>query len=397
MRILQFVPVYKPAWRYGGVVRCVSQLCEALSSQGVDVTVYTTDADGRRRLSVPTDRETDVEGVPTRYFRHVRTPWGIDSVDLRRYIHQLIAHFDLVNLASVWQPLGIVVANAARRRGVPYVNSLHGTINPWAWSRRKTKHHLYWHSFERRCLARAAALHVTSNQEQAEALTLGVGLGQKFIVVPNGLRVQDHRSDPSAATAFRKTLGIPPDRPIVLFLGRIHPKKGIDFFLRATLPVWRRNREWILTIVGPDEDGHRAQLEKLVRDCGIRGNVRFHDSISGRLRIGAYGAAAIFVLTSHNENFGMSVVEAMAAAVPVLISDQVGISPEIAADRAGVVVPLEEPAIRKALAELMASRDLRHTYAQRGLECVRRRYDIDVVAQRMSRAYQRILTGRIQV
>jgi glycosyltransferase involved in cell wall biosynthesis len=155
-------------------------------------------------------------------------PWGIDSVALRCEVGSLISRFDLVHLAAVWQPLGLVVANAARKAGVPYISSLHGTLNAWAWSQRKPKHYLYWHLFERHCLAHASALHVTSDQERTEAQALGVGLKQEFVSVPNGVRTSELERSSELAASFRAALNVPPDKQIILFFGRIHPKNVID-------------------------------------------------------------------------------------------------------------------------------------------------------------------------
>jgi glycosyltransferase involved in cell wall biosynthesis len=392
LRILQFIPVYKPAWRYGGPIRCVSQLCESLTRQGADVSVFTTNADGRDKLDVPTDAPTVVDGVNVRYFESVRTPWGIDSTAFRRDISRAISDFDLVHMSAMWQPLGVPLARAASHAGIPYIYSLHGGVNPWSWQNRKLRHRLYWWALERQVVRKSAALHVTCQAEQEEVLRLGVGGGQTIINVPNGIQPTVFARRNEAGETFRDSLGLHSKEKIILSLGRLNPKKGIDIFLKAAAELLRVSNEWLYVIAGPDEDNYQKKLEKLIGELGIADKVCFCGMLSGETLLGAYSAAEIFALTSYNENFGMSVVEAMAASVPVLISDQVGISREILMDEAGMVVSLERNSIRDALARMISSQELRNYYSQKGLACVKQRYDSDMVTLQIIEAYKLVLS-----
>ncbi len=131
MRILHFIPVYKPAWQYGGPVRSISQLCEELVKQGITVHVVTTNANGKEELDVPINQPIDVDGVQVIYFKYNRFPWGIDSFALRRSIYDVIGKYDLLHMSAMWQPLAIPVVSAAKKARVPYIYSLRGGVNPW--------------------------------------------------------------------------------------------------------------------------------------------------------------------------------------------------------------------------------------------------------------------------
>ncbi|MHB1132140.1 MAG: glycosyltransferase [Chloroflexota bacterium] len=387
-----FIPVYKPAWRYGGPVQSVSLLCEGLARKGVRVSVFTTNADGASVLNVPMDRPVDVEGVQVRYFRAVRTPWGIDSLGLRRACATMLAGYDIVHMSAVWQPLGVPIARAARAVGVPYVCSLRGTVNPWAWNRRTLKHKIYWQLFEKRTLREAAALHVTSETEREEALALGVGVGQPMHLVPNGIESARFACRLDLASQFRMRQGIPAGCRIMLHFGRLHPKKGIDLFLRAAHKSLRMPDEWVYVVVGPDDGCYRDTLRALARELGVADKVVFVDTLAGDDRLGAYSAADLFVLTSYAENFGMSVVEAMAASVPILISDQVALARDVTDSDAGVVTELNEASIRAGLESLMHDASLRARLSHNALALVHRKFDIGVVAARMIDCYAEILS-----
>jgi glycosyltransferase involved in cell wall biosynthesis len=222
---------------------------------------------------------------------------------------------------------------------------------------------------------------------------IGIEFSNKAIIVPNPIKPFEFTRNEQAAKDFRKNLDIPEGEKIILFLGRIHPKKGLDLFLKSVYPILLEEKDWIFVIVGPDEKKHQKKLKKLVECLGIKDKVIFHGAVYDKLKIGAYSAADIFVLTSYNENFGMSVVEAMAFGIPVIISDQVGISREIAEDRAGVVVPLNEKVIHDSLLDLVNNEGLRQQYSISGIECVRKRYNVDTVCSQMIKNYESIINS----
>jgi glycosyltransferase involved in cell wall biosynthesis len=390
MNVLHVVPVYKPAWRYGGPVRSVSKLCEGLAALGVQVTVATTNADGRGRLPVSIHNSNWVDGVEVYYFAQTAIPGYIESLSLRRNLDRLVAQADLVHLSAVWQPLGLAAANAARKAQKPYVCSLRGCVNPWVWRARKVKHTIYWRLFESRLLARAEALHATCASERDGALALGVGKHQKFYVVPNCLDTGTYAHNPQLRQKFHDYLGLAAEQKVILYLGRIHPQKGIELFLDAVTGLLLSSPQWLYLIAGPSDGDYSTCLAQKIRRLGLENQVRIMDLLSDDMRLGALSSADMLALTSTSENFGMSIVEAMAASVPVLVSDRVGIAREIEEDQAGVVVPLETSAVRRAIGDLMANEELRCFYGANGCISARARFETSTVAAQMREAYRSI-------
>ena len=391
MNVLHFVPVYKPAWRYGGPVRSVSELCEGLAALGVQVTVATTNANGRERLPVAIDAANWVGGVEVYYFAQTATPGYIESLSLRRHLDRLVAQADLVHLSAVWQPLGLAVARAARKAHKPYICSLRGCVNSWVWKTHTVKHKIYWRLFEFPLLAAAEALHVTCASEREDAQALGVGKQQKFYVVPNCLDTHTYAHNPPLQQRFRDSLGLSAEQKVILYLGRIHPQKGIDLFLDAVAEVLRSSPAWMYVIAGPSGGGYSGYLAQRIRRLGLGDQVRIMDLLQDDMRLGALSAADVLALTSTSENFGMSIVEAMAASVPVLVSDRVGIAHEIQEDQAGVVVPLETSAVRAAINELVANEELRRFYGRNGCKSVQARFATSAVAAQMQEIYRGIV------
>lgn len=394
MRVLHFLPAYKPAWQYGGPVRSTSKLCESLAMQGHHVSVATTNANGRALLQVPADRIVDVHGVSVRYFK--RTPWlpYLDSISLRKTIRSLVEDADIVHMSAIWQPLSLAVSEASRQSQKPYICSLRGSINPWSWKNLQLKHKIFWHLFESAQLSRATALHATCTMERDEAIEIGVGKDQKWIVVANPVDSSEFCRDERLAHQFRELFHIPPEKKIILYFGRLHVKKGIDLFMQAASEVLRSSPDWIFVIIGPSERGYAGVLTRLAQELGLMSQVRFIDLVEGDTRIGALSAADLFVLTSHSENFGMSVVEAMASSVPVLISNRVGIAREIASDGAGYVIPVDVDSIRMALKQLLPDDSLRASLVLKGLKCVADHFEAKIIAKQMSDAYFELVEAK---
>jgi glycosyltransferase involved in cell wall biosynthesis len=394
MKILHFIPVYKPAWQYGGPVRSVSTLCESLAACGERVVVATTTSGlcGQHRITWNLECPTIVDGVEVYYFARNPFPLYIESPSLRKHIRSLMVDADLVHLSGVWQPLSLSVTTTARRLKKPYVCSLRGTINSWAWKQRTIRHRLYWTLFESHQLSRASALHMTSDMEREDAVSRGIGIGQKVFVVPNSIDSSQFVRSEHLAWRFRESVSASDAQKLMLYLGRLHAKKGIDLFLNSAAAVLRETPDWLFLIVGPSENGYRDKLMSQVQRLGLSSKVRFVDLVAGTDRLGALSAADLFILTSHTENFGMSVVEAMAASVPVLISDRVGICKEIRSDGAGYITGQDHASIRSALITLISDAGLRSFYAANGRKCVLQRFDTAAVAQQMRASYRELLS-----
>ena len=256
MRILHAIPVYAPAWQFGGPVLSVSRLCEALVAEGLSVEVITTNA-GLTTTQQPTlGKPVVVNGVNVTYYPVDAATGPIRSSALIQDLPNVLERVDLLHLSAIWQPLGIPIQQAAWKQGIPVLNSLRGALSPYSLSQRWWKKLPYFLLRERPSLQRAAALHVTSLQEQRELKLLR--LKAPCQLLPNPMNLSKVQHDPERGRAWRQRLGLELDQPVFLICGRQHHKKGLDI-LPDVLDALR-HKSWSLLLVGQDEDGSGASL-----------------------------------------------------------------------------------------------------------------------------------------
>lgn len=352
-------------------------LCEALDAEGVEVHLVT---------AVPAAPSPDQEPIlpgggvqvhrveeRTRLQRALRSPLGF-SRRLRSVVDRVEP--DVLHDHGAWLPSNVLAAWTARRAGVPLLGTPRGMFTDWALAHRSGKKRLAWHAYQRWTMRQAACFHVTAEAETAALRALG--LPQPTALIPNGVRLPEAMPD-GAATADRRAL----------FLSRVHPKKGLPMLLDA----WARVAPdgWTLEIVGPDENGHRAELEAQAAERGLDGEVVFAGPVDDADKWTKYAAADLFVLPTHSENFGIVVAEALAAEVPVLTTTGTPWR-ELETQGCGWWVEPEPDAIAEALAAATAQDDdTLAAMGQRGRTLVEENYTWAAVGRKMTRAYEWIL------
>jgi glycosyltransferase involved in cell wall biosynthesis len=378
MRLLHVIPTYLPAVRYGGPMFAVHALCRHLVALGHEVHVCTTSIDGPGDLAVPEGEPVARDGVQVWYFKADRLRRLALSSGMRSYLRGCLGRFDVLHTHSVflWPPW--YAARAARQRGVAYVMAPHGMLVPELFRLRRRLVKTAWlRLLEWPNLRGADALHFTTELERSDAARLGVPTG-KATVIPYGIDLEEVAESQGS------------QEPYVLHLGRINWKKGLDRLIHALAKA----RSVRAVIAGNDEDGCRAALQRLAQACGVSDRLRFLDPVYGAAKWRLLGAARAFVLPSHSENFGIAVLEAMAARRPVLLSPTVGLASAVRAAGAGMVVDPEPEALAKALQTLWDDGALRQSMGERGRALVERDYTWPGIAARMAALYQSILAAR---
>jgi glycosyltransferase involved in cell wall biosynthesis len=378
MRLLHVVPTYLPAWRHGGPILAVHGLCRALVERGHEVTVLTTDVHGNGRLDVPLGKPVAIDGVEVWYFP-VRWPRRLyRSPGLGRAARTVMKSFDLLHLHSVFLWPTSAAARLAERAGLPYLVSPRGMLVPDLIARRGRWRKRAWMLLaERRTLARAAALHATSELEAAEAGRLGLPLPPVF-VVPNGVEIP-----PGSAGAPRESF--------LLFLGRVSWKKGLD----RLIPALAQLPGVELKIAGNDEEGLRPELERLAAESGVAGRIAFLGPVAGEEKASLLRRAAVLVLPSRSENFGNVVLEAMAAGCPVAVTPEVGLAATVRETGSGIVVDVADGDARlgEALRDLLADAPRREDMGRRGACAAAESFGWPAVAREMENLYRRLAKG----
>lgn len=381
MRVLHVVPSIDP--RYGGPVVALLGLSEAQVSLGIQATVlYTQEADADTSVS----EMLGERGVRIRMGGEPASPF-VPNPALVKSVHEEVASADVIHIHGVWEDIQHRAAQAARKAGKPYIIRPCGMLDPWSLSQGRMKKRLYMQWRLRNNLRHAAALHFTTDSERD--LTSPLKLMTPSIVEPNGVDLAEFQTLP-AAGIFRNEHLVLQDKRIVLFLSRLHPKKGLDLLLPA---MAGQARDVALVIAGPDSDGYRAELERLVVQYKIQDRVLFAGMLKGKQRLAAFRDADVFVLPSYQENFGNVVVESLAAGTPVIVSDQVGLHNEVSAGQVGEVVPLRVDALTDTLQRWLGDAEARQSAANRARPFVWERYDWRKIALRWEEHYNLLVSS----
>ena len=335
MKVLHAIPVYAPAWQFGGPVLSVSRLCEGLAVSGVDVTVLTTNAG---LSSSDVSMHCWENGIQVYRFPIDHLRGRIRSTLLVRALPDLMSQADLVHLSGIWQPLGLDVQKAAIDHQIPVLHSLRGALGPYSFRHGWWKKIPYYWLKERPLLDRAAGLHVTSQQELSELEHLR--LTARAYILPNPMDLKMLYPDETKRQHYRKELGIKSRESLLLICGRQHHKKGLDL-LPEILDACK-NHYWRLLIIGSDEDGSGKALQTALKQRGLGQRVLYRSTLPAEQLGGIYNAADLLLLPSRHENFGNVVIEALACRCAVAISDQTGVATDLlhnAPNGYGVVLP----------------------------------------------------------
>lgn len=328
LRLLQVAGTLDPA--YGGPCVVVNELTRSLTDMGHSVDVVTLDPPSAKWLA-------QVPGHPYA-LGPSRGRYGY-ARHLSGWLDQHAADYDACTVHGIWQYQSLAVRAACRRIRVPYFLFVHGALDPWFrahYPRKHAKKALYWRLFEHRTFRDAEAVLYTCEEEMALARTSFAPYQATEAITRIG--IDDPSGNPSSQrqtflTRYPHLRG----KRILLFLGRLHPKKGCDLLIEAFSQVCHRDESMRLVIAGPDEDETERGLRALADSLEVGDRITWTGMLDGDMKWGAYRVADAFLLTSHSENFGIAIAEALACELPVLITDKVNIWREIESTGAGFV------------------------------------------------------------
>ena len=370
--------------RYGGPSSAIWPMLNALHNAGVDVELVTTDADG------PSQRLSANQLPKVSFPVHLLPGPGQLPNELAAWVRSNIKRFNILHTHGIWHRHGTAAMSESRRAGVPYVIRTCGMLAPYSWKRRWWKKRPYWWLFERANVRGAAVLHVTSPGERAEVEAWR--LPASVCEIPLGLDASAFDT-PRQAETLRKRCGTNVgNRPIVLFLGRLHPVKGITDVL---LPAFSRMKtDAFLAIVGgPAEDApqYESEITSQIQRLGIEKSVALLGAVSGSEKWGCYDGAAVYVQPSRTENFGLSVAEAMARGCPVIVTEGVQSRSVVEAANGGWIVPYDPNALAATLDVALSDSDVSSAKGRAGCEYVRQELGWDRIAEKLATVYQTLI------
>lgn len=309
MKVLHIVPSYKPAYVYGGTIESVARLCEGTANVGVDVKVFTTTANGTSELDVTPGKEYTVDGVKVIYFKRIfKDPYYI-SPALWRQLYRECKSYDVVHLHSWWNMIVIIAAFICKTKKVKMVFSPRGMLSNYILQHSNTGLKKIIDMAGGKKLLKATRFHATSDDEYAEC--------KNFIqdwtgfTIPNIVRLPPIEISKTPNPFFT-----------IVFLSRLHPKKGIELLMEA---ISKFPEKLLLKIAGSGDKNYIEKLKQYAQKLGIHETTEWLGWQDRNQKFDVLMHADLFALTSYNENFGNVVVESLYTATPVLISKEVGL------------------------------------------------------------------------
>jgi glycosyltransferase involved in cell wall biosynthesis len=360
MKVLHVIPAVAP--RYGGPSQAVLGTTRAVAEQGVEVLIATTDADGATRLPVHLGVQLKYQDVPAIFFRRQFSESFKYSRPLARWLDAHVTEYDVVHIHAVFSHACLAAASACQKHSIPYIVRPLGSLDPWSLRQKSFKKQAMWRLGGQKMLRQAAAVQYTTRAEQrlAEA-PLGLSRG---VVIPLGVNQQAYATRANVA-GFRAHHSGLEEHPYVVVLGRLHPKKGLELLIDAFAQAAPDN--WRLVVAGDGDPTYASELKRLA-DQRTPGRVLFTGWVEGEDKVAALQGAALLALPSHQENFGLVVIEALACGVPVLVSPHVNLADDVQAVGAGWVVPLQPAALAQGLAEALSRPEERERRGAAGRE-----------------------------
>jgi glycosyltransferase involved in cell wall biosynthesis len=384
-RILQVIPVFSA--QFGGPVTVVRSISKELAKQH-EVTVYTTSALDQRHDFKDSPFEVESDGYHVAYFPRVLTFNGFNvSLGMARALKENLSQYDVVHLHSWRHFQDIIVHHYAKKYRVPYVLQAHGSL-----PRIVAKQRLKWvyDVFFGYKLLRDASKMIALTQIEAQQYK-NVGVPEKKIeVIPNGIDLSEYSNLP-AKGSFKNRFSIDDDEKIVLYVGRIHESKGIDFLIKSFANLVRGGEKDVkLVLVGPD-DGYLKVAKKLVYLLGISSDVLFTGFLTEEAKFSAYVDSTVVVYPSQFEPFGLVSLEAAVFSKPIIMAKGTPISKVIEKGKFGFSIKygdVEE--LVETLNLIIGDDELSSKLGMRGRQYVSKNFSIEESVSKLEKLYKMI-------
>lgn len=372
MRVLHVIPSVDE--RSGGPATAILPMCRALEQQGIQITLISTDAG----LRVP-----DFKGVSAMLFPSQLGESFKYSRPLSSWLRANIREFDLAHIHAVFNHSSVTTAHACRKAGVPYVVRPLGTLEPWSMAQKSVRKRVFWQVAGKAMLRRAAAVHYTTEAEKLSTQRL-LGLNHGKVI---GLGIANGSSRSCAKEKLASYFPELGNSRYVLVLSRLHPKKGLDVLLDAfsILVQQEKFQDWRLVIAGDGPADYVATLKQ--KSCK---GVLFTGWLDGEAKDAVLSNAWLLALPSHQENFGLCVMEALSHAVPVLVSPHVNLAEEIVLANAGWISTVDKDALSTRLAEALADSEELSRRGRAGKE-LSKKYSWENAATSLAGLYREIV------
>ena len=357
----------------GGPSRSVPIMAKGLSEIGIKTTLMTVESE-EMNLHILDDSNVTISLIPAKYTHSQLKSLIINS------------RFDIIHLQGLWLPVYHEVASIARQVGIPYMMTPRGTLEPWSLQQRIIKKKLAMLLYQKKDLQKSACILATAKMEAAHIRQLGIH--SPVCIIPNGIDVSEYEC--------RTMVDKPEIKKQILFLSRIHPKKGIELLIDAWKDLEDSFPEWSVIIAGNGEESYIANLKQQIKNLGLNDSIRIVPPVFGREKRHLYCESALFVLPTHSENFGMVIAEALSCGVPVITTNG---TPWMVLNDEGIgwCIDLSKDRLKETIYNAVTlGIDTLFEIGQKGSHYVHTTLQYQVVAKHMSDVYQWLLYRRLR-
>lgn len=365
---------------FGGPVTAIHVMASGLQQAGLNVDIATVHSCARSSITL----EELKDGVRCRSFPVQMNAYGV-SFQMRHWLQAHVHEYDLVHIHGVFSFTCLAAIRAAARAGVPCIVRPFGVLNRWGMERRRSwLKRLVFKWVEKPMLDGVQALHFTSIEESQDVARLGIKA--PGTVIPLGLDVAPYRQLPSRSM-FEDRFPICKGAKTILFLSRIDAKKGLEVLLPAFKEVLASCPAAKLVIAGDGDRSLMTGLKSKARELAVADSIVWTGFLAGEMRLAALAHALVFCLPSHSENFGMALLEAMAARLPCVATDQVALGAAAAKVGAVHITPVSPAPLAKAIIELLSDERLREELAAKAQDYAVKNHSMAVLAENLKKFY----------
>jgi glycosyltransferase involved in cell wall biosynthesis len=391
MKVLHVIPSLGP--KLGGPSEAVIKFVYYLNQYGIDAEIATTNYNQEDNLDVPLFQRYIYQDVPVYFFPYRAlsslSKEFLPSLSLTRWLMDNLVNYDLLHTNYIYVYAPTVAAILARQRKLPYVTSTIGQLTDWSQSQKRFKKRIY-NTLERYSLNRAAAIHCTTSAEAEDVEKFGVHTPK--VVIPLGAEPPNLLSE--ASKQLRQKYNISENHSIILFLSRLHYKKRPDLLIEALSRLASQGQRGHLILAGGGDSSYCDYLRQQVKLAGIEEATTFVGFVSGFDKSLLLQGADLFVLPSFSENFGIAVVEAMAAGLPVIITSDIQLASTVFEAEAGLVISGELEQLQQALRELLSNSSERKRLGHNAKILANRLYHWPTITSQLALTYESILAKK---
>lgn len=364
----------------GGVVRAVLDLAGEMSRQGHDITLATWDA-----TDAPQDWNNGNPDTPRILKIDPPARLGKLTPNSIKLLTRLFKSCDAVHFHTPWEPSNIPAAKICRQLKIPYFVSIHGMLDDWSMSQRALKKRLFLALGARKMLENAAAVHCTAEAELTQSKRwYPNGRG---VVVPLVFDIAPYRDLPGPELA-RKAFDIDRSKPVVLFLSRVHVKKGVHILVETAKLLTERGIDAQFLIAGTGDEDYANQIKQQIASSNLESRVRMLGMVKGTEKLSLYQAADVFALPTSQENFGFVLPEALACMTPAITTKGVDIWPELEGSGSSVIAEQNAEAFAAAITKLLQDETRQREMGSKGRDWVLTTLDPEVVSGRYASLYK---------